>query len=123
MKRIAPEDDSETADSDDDFLINKRAPSMSLSEAQHLIAIPVVRGYSLKHKKWLDFFVDLVGEIQWNDLAFDSLVLPKDQKDLIMSFTETQAQNRQTFDDVIEGKGKGIIMLLSGPPGVGKRTW
>jgi SpoVK/Ycf46/Vps4 family AAA+-type ATPase len=24
------------------------------------------------------------------------------------------------FDDIIEGKGRGIIMLLSGPPGVGK---
>lgn len=47
-------------------------------------------------------------------------MLPPDQKDLIMSFVESQIQNHQTFDDVIQGKGKGIVMLLSGPPGVGK---
>jgi SpoVK/Ycf46/Vps4 family AAA+-type ATPase len=37
-----------------------------------------------------------------------------------MSFVESQIENKDTFDDVIQGKGKGIIMLLSGPPGVGK---
>src|SRR5690242_3786747 len=37
-----------------------------------------------------------------------------------MSFVESQVENKNAFDDVISGKGKGIIMLLSGPPGVGK---
>lgn len=37
-----------------------------------------------------------------------------------MSFVESQVANKSRFDDMIEGKGKGIIMLLSGPPGVGK---
>ena len=68
----------------------------------------------------MDFWVDLVKDITWNDNAFNGLVLPADQKELIMSFAEAQVQNRQTFDDVIQGKGKGIILLLSGPPGVGK---
>lgn len=27
---------------------------------------------------------------------------------------------KDTFDDIISGKGKGIIMLLSGGPGIGK---
>jgi SpoVK/Ycf46/Vps4 family AAA+-type ATPase len=68
----------------------------------------------------VDFFVDLVEDITWSNDAFDSLVLPEDQKELILSFTESQVENNTQFDDVIEGKGKGIIMLLSGPPGVGK---
>lgn len=114
------EDDEQTGDGDDDFFINKRRATVRLGEAQRLICQSRLRGYSLKVKRWLDFFVDLVSEISWNGAAFDSLVLPSDQKDLIMSFAEAQVQNRQTFDDVIEGKGKGIIMLLSGPPGVGK---
>jgi len=37
-----------------------------------------------------------------------------------MGFVESQVETKNTFDDVIQGKGKGIIMLLSGPPGVGK---
>lgn len=78
------------------------------------------RGYSIKLKMWLDFFVELVTEIEWSKKAFESLVLPEDQKEMILSFTESQVQNHDAFDDVISGKGRGIIMLLSGPPGVGK---
>ena len=66
------------------------------------------------------FFVDFIKEIEWNENAFSTLVLPEDTKDLLMSFVESQVENKNTFDDVIQGKGKGIIMLLSGPPGVGK---
>lgn len=66
------------------------------------------------------FFVDFVKEIEWNHNAFDKLVLPDNTKDLLLSFVESQVENKDTFDDVIQGKGKGIIMLLSGPPGVGK---
>lgn len=77
------------------------------------------RGYSLKYKKWVDFFVEQISDVQWNTNAFDRLVLPPDQKELILSFSESQLAG-STFDDVISGKGKGIICLLSGPPGVGK---
>lgn len=66
------------------------------------------------------FFVDFVGEIQFNSKAFDTLVLPTDTKEMLMGFVESQVVSQNTFDDVIQGKGKGIIMLLSGPPGVGK---
>ncbi|EAQ89459.1 hypothetical protein CHGG_06078 [Chaetomium globosum CBS 148.51] len=77
------------------------------------------RGYSLKFKKWLDFFVEQITEVVWNSTAFDKLVLPPDQKELILSFSESQIAG-SNFDDIIQGKGKGIICLLSGPPGVGK---
>ncbi|KAK4244639.1 mitochondrial sorting [Corynascus novoguineensis] len=84
-----------------------------------MLARPRTRGYSLKFKKWLDFFVEQITEVEWNSTAFDRLVLPPDQKELIMSFSESQIAGSR-FDDIIQGKGKGIICLLSGPPGVGK---
>ncbi|KAF2232365.1 P-loop containing nucleoside triphosphate hydrolase protein [Viridothelium virens] len=92
----------------------------SLSEEQLLICAPSLRGYSLRDKKWLQFFVDSVKDIIWNEDAFNSLVAPQEQKDLILAFAQSQAKNNHGFDDVIQGKGRGIIMLLSGPPGVGK---
>lgn len=95
----------------------KRPP---LTEEQKLIASPLVRGYSLKSKQWLNMFVNSVKEIDWQCNAFESLVLPSNQKELILGFTETQRKFKTSFDDVIEGKGKGIILLLCGPPGVGK---
>lgn len=91
-----------------------------LSAEQKLICTPLLRGYSLKNKMWLNFFVNCVEDIEWQKDAFDRLVLPKNQKELILGFTESQRKNRDTFDDVIEGKGRGMIILLCGPPGVGK---
>jgi SpoVK/Ycf46/Vps4 family AAA+-type ATPase len=90
-----------------------------LTPHHQLLARSRTRGYSPKLKKWLDFFVDEVTEIEWNTNAFDQLALPGDQKELILAFSESQLKG-SAFDDVISGKGKGIICLLSGPPGVGK---
>lgn len=99
-----------------------------LAEGGHLRLTPYyamlarsrTRGYSLKRKEWLEFFIEQVGEIEWNDGAFDKLVLPDDQKELVLAFSESQLEGGAAFDDVISGKGKGVICLLSGPPGVGK---
>lgn len=103
-----------------------QAETPPLTPDQLLTATHTLRGYSLKDKKWLLFNIASVQPIVWNDRAFDSLVAPPEQKDLILTFAQTQAdqakknRGRDSFDDVIQGKGRGIIMLLSGPPGVGK---
>jgi SpoVK/Ycf46/Vps4 family AAA+-type ATPase len=96
------------------------AKHIPLTTEQKLICSPMLRGYSLKNKLWLNFFVNCVQDISWQKDAFDRLVLPKNQKELILGFTESQRKYRDTFDDVIEGKGRGMIILLCGPPGVGK---
>lgn len=93
---------------------------LELTDEQRLICTAFVRGYSLKTKIWLYFFVNGVSDINFNERAFSALNLPNNQKDLILGFTSTKQLYGSQFDDVIEGKGKGIIILLSGPPGVGK---
>ncbi|KAF2404108.1 P-loop containing nucleoside triphosphate hydrolase protein [Trichodelitschia bisporula] len=93
---------------------------MPLSVEQRVICTPLIRGYSLKTKLWLNFFVNSVSDITWNKGAFDRLVLPAQQKELILGFTESQKSYKDGFDDIIEGKGRGMILLLCGPPGVGK---
>ncbi|KAI9761672.1 MAG: Arginine N-methyltransferase 2 [Chaenotheca gracillima] len=82
----------------------KEAPKIPLTRDQLLMIL---------------FFIESVREITWSEDAFKSLVLPQSHKELILAFAESQLQNK-TFDDVIRGKGRGIILLLSGPPGVGK---
>jgi SpoVK/Ycf46/Vps4 family AAA+-type ATPase len=68
-----------------------------------------------------ELYVDGVEEIQWNEVAFDRLVLVKGYKDIIRAFVEEQLKRDSSgFDDIISGKGQGLIMLLSGEPGVGK---
>lgn len=92
-----------------------------LTDHQRLVANNLVRGYSLKLKKWLKFKVDSIEPIQWSNHAFDSLVLPTQQKELVLALSQNQiADAAGAFDDVIQGKGRGMILLLTGPPGVGK---
>jgi SpoVK/Ycf46/Vps4 family AAA+-type ATPase len=61
--------------------------------------------------------------IVWNDQAYSHLVFDEQQKDLVLSFVENHSLNNgalTAMEDVIVGKGQGLIMLLSGPPGTGK---
>jgi hypothetical protein len=103
-----------------DSIAGKNFRRTPLNDDQLTHCSYLVKGYALKTKRWLSFFVDAVSEIAWNGAAFQNLVLPEDQKDLILAFAESQVKYKDTFDDVISGKGKGIIMLLSGGPGIGK---
>lgn len=60
--------------------------------------------------------------MQWNNEAYNHLVYPEQQKDLVLTFvTNHQRIEADVVEsDVIKGKGQGLILLLSGPPGTGK---
>ncbi|KAJ8117800.1 hypothetical protein ONZ43_g4120 [Nemania bipapillata] len=115
---------SENESVDEDMRLHTRDTTAkqhrALKEEQLLICAPVVRGYALHAKLWLEFFVDCVSEVVFNVDAFDSLVLPAGHKSLILAIAQAQVNKKDMFDDVISGKGRGIIMLLSGGPGIGK---
>lgn len=71
----------------------------------------------------MEFAVSGVEEIQWNDKAFESLVLPDAQKTIVKALVESHTGKNiesATIDDVIQGKGRGLVSVLHGPPGVGK---
>jgi len=107
----------------EDFYLDlqqEKKQHIPLTDDQLLLCSPMVRGYGLKPKRWQQYFVEQIADIQFNDQAFESLVLPKGHKSLILAFAQSQVKNKNAFDDVIPGKGKGIIMLLSGGPGIGK---
>ncbi|KAF2190363.1 putative AAA family ATPase, partial [Zopfia rhizophila CBS 207.26] len=91
-----------------------------LSEEQLLLCHTLLRGYCLATKTWAIFDLECISGIRWDDEAFPSLILPGDYKELILAFVESQFQHKQNFDDVIAGKGQGVVILLSGGPGLGK---
>ena len=74
---------------------------------------------STKHLA-VNFYVDDIKPITWNDEAYEHLVYPEEQKDLLLSFVQNHQNANVGMDDVILGKGQGLITLLSGPPGTGK---
>ncbi|KAK0726250.1 P-loop containing nucleoside triphosphate hydrolase protein [Apiosordaria backusii] len=91
-----------------------------LNDLQLLLLGSTMQGYCLKERKWDSFEVDRIVDVERNTKPFDSLVLPHGYKDLILSFVENQLKDGEAFDDVINGKGGGLVMLLAGDPGVGK---
>jgi hypothetical protein len=91
-----------------------------LTEDQLLLTVPWVKGFVLKEKKWYSLAVNHIKPIIWND-SFSNLVLPHQEKDLLLAFAQSKIKSSEVyFDDFVDGKGRGIIILLSGSPGVGK---
>jgi Cdc6-like AAA superfamily ATPase len=92
-----------------------------LSSPEELIFVsPMLEGFALKNKVWLNFYVDDIKPVLWNDAAWGHLVYNEDQKDLVHTFVEHHRRIKAGIDDVITGKGLGLIILLCGPPGTGK---
>ncbi|KAF7986681.1 hypothetical protein HWV62_20186 [Athelia sp. TMB] len=85
-----------------------------------LIATAVLYGFSLTDKLWLELNVAHVQPITWNTDAFANLVLPAGRKMLLQSLVEAHNAELSGFDDFIKGKGRGLVINLFGPPGVGK---
>ncbi|MCJ1223699.1 hypothetical protein MMC12_000342, partial [Toensbergia leucococca] len=91
------------------------------SEEELLIASPVVLGFAFSEKLWLEFTVSGINDIDWNEGAFSSLVLPENQKSIVKALVESHTfQASRNIDDVIQGKGRGLVAVLHGPPGTGK---
>lgn len=91
------------------------------TEEELLIASPVVLGFAFSEKFWLEFSLTGIEDIKWNDEAFTSLVLPDRIKQNLKGLVSSHRFNAaKTIDDVIQGKGKGLNVVLHGPPGVGK---
>ncbi|KAH8822018.1 hypothetical protein F5884DRAFT_769723 [Xylogone sp. PMI_703] len=100
---------------------------------------PRVYGYAMLHRKWFPLDLNLVEDINENELekiraSFEDLVLPEGHRMLLQALVKNQVQNPAlTSDkldnemsdfsmDLVKGKGKGLIILLHGVPGVGKTS-
>ncbi|KAI1499720.1 P-loop containing nucleoside triphosphate hydrolase protein [Biscogniauxia marginata] len=106
------------ADSSDDVIFDE------LLEDDLVVANAAVRGFSFADLKFMEFFVDDLSPIVWNEACFDQLVLdpkPKRTVQALVAMHARQGKNApEAFDDIVKGKGKGLVMVLHGPPGVGK---
>lgn len=110
----------------------------SLTNDELLLASPIVYGFSLDDKLWstsqlasvtlalsndatttVEFNIQHVHPIDWNEEVFEKLVLPGNRRDLLESLVKAHGA-RPHFDDIVRGKGQGLVINLFGPPGVGK---
>lgn len=91
-----------------------------ITEQDLLLADCRLPGYALQVKRWCWFNIDLIEPVVFNTEAFDSLLIPARQKSLVHSLVKTHVSGNDEFDDMIAGKGKGLVFVLHGCPGVGK---
>ena len=91
-----------------------------LCEENLLICPHQIPAFELAKKRWGLFDVSRLKVVEYNKDAFANLVLATDMKRTLSSLVRLQEGDYAQFDDLIVGKGKGLIILLHGPPGVGK---
>lgn len=61
-----------------------------------------------------------MSDVVWNKQAFRRLVLEEKTKDVLRALIDVRMSDSKKLDDLVIGKGNGLIMLLHGSPGTGK---
>ncbi|KAF1952993.1 P-loop containing nucleoside triphosphate hydrolase protein [Byssothecium circinans] len=101
------------------YMISK-AEHETISDDEKLLAYHSLMGFSLANKKWGLFRIEYTDEVKYNDNAFEKLILPKIQKNMVRALVSAHEEGSLSFDDIIAGKGQGMTILLHGGPGLGK---
>lgn len=83
----------------------EEAQEREFTEEEFLIASPVVLGFAFSEKLWLELTVSGINHIDWNEGAYDSLVLPDNQKAIVKALVQSHTfEGSRNIDDVIQGK-------------------
>ncbi|KAK5079140.1 hypothetical protein LTR64_002439 [Lithohypha guttulata] len=91
-----------------------------ITQRDLLICDNRIPGYALQIKRWCWFNIDDIAPVDFNKDAFAALLIPARQKSLVHSLVKTHVSKTEEFDDMIANKGKGLVFVLHGCPGVGK---
>ncbi|KAI0150199.1 hypothetical protein GGR57DRAFT_504537 [Xylariaceae sp. FL1272] len=107
---------------------NKGIDADSFFDEQYLICPPRILGYHLMEKKWVELQVTEVSDIGKSQFANAFIVLQLAEgkenliRDLVQGLTNDKQKDtpRNRMNDLAKGKGEDLVILLHGPPGVGK---
>ena len=100
------------------------------SEEDEILLPYYVFGFVLRSRRWAKLHVSNIEDIEYNS-SFEKLVLPRGHTKTIKALvqdhsrgpkSEKDSQDVEVTMDLVKGKGKGLIILLHGAPGVGKTS-
>lgn len=57
--------------------------------------------------------MEFINDVEWNDQAFEHLVIDTETKELVKAVVTTQLRAEENTD-LIRGKGNGLFILLHG---------
>ncbi|KAI7761763.1 hypothetical protein LZL87_004070 [Fusarium oxysporum] len=98
-----------------------------ITDDDKLITSYRVFGFIMRSRKWAKLDLTYLGPMKGQN-TFDLLVLPPGHREMVESLvTQHFLDKASAYDetdevDIVRGKGKGLILLLHGAPGVGKTT-
>ena len=79
-----------------------------------------VHGYCLRDKVWKFLNVNQLQPVNFRNNAWDRLVLDPEYKDIVQAMVSSYVDKTASLEDLVAGKGAGLVALLHGPPGTGK---
>ncbi|KAH7032405.1 hypothetical protein B0J12DRAFT_680514 [Macrophomina phaseolina] len=103
---------------------------VSPPEEDRILLPHFLYGFVLRSRRWAKLNIDLITNIEDKN-SFDDLVLPEGHarsiKALVENHNRGPSKDKETDHvdvsmDLVRGKGKGVIILLHGEPGVGKTS-
>ncbi|KAI0548396.1 hypothetical protein F4679DRAFT_551013 [Xylaria curta] len=113
-------------------LIDDNAENSDQLSPEHIILLPPhVYGFILRTRKWATFDIDRLEEIPPSDEGWNNLVIKDYIKDTVLALvknherprgSQAMIQGALSSVDLVQGKGRGLIILLHGEPGVGKTS-
>ena len=70
----------------------------------------------------VEFSVDFINTFEWNEEAYQNLVIPPGQKSVLKTLVEAHSTGPASkIDDFVKGKGMGLVINLYGNPGTGEK--
>lgn len=94
-------------------------PKQNLEDFDLMSFPPFVHGYSVVRMDWCRLWLSTLQEVDWRPNAFDDLILPDRQRHLVDALVSSHDFPESTSEQTKQ-KGKGLVVLLYGPPGSGK---
>jgi hypothetical protein len=87
---------------------------------QYLRCAALIEVFSLVDHVWYRVPVLNLGEPEWMEDPWDQLELSPQRKTLLRTLVKTHTNQSQRSSDLIKKKGKGLVFLFHGQPGLGK---
>lgn len=112
------------------YLLESVDSPEQLTPDHKILLPPCVYGFVLRTRKWATFDIDLISAPEYGT-GWNQLVINNDTKDTVLALVDNHERPRDSVAsdlgvlspvDLVQGKGKGLIILLHGEPGVGKTS-
>ncbi|KAK1990112.1 hypothetical protein LX36DRAFT_593283 [Colletotrichum falcatum] len=104
-----------------------------LTEEDLMLMQPHVYAFVLRSRQWVKVKTSDLHDVVFEN-SFEDLVIPDEHKETVRALVKTHENTRASHLspdfrpsigsalDLVKGKGAGLIILLHGPPGVGKTS-